>query len=488
MATIKELPLPSYEQMGDLVAASRAIALGIKELAAGSAPGVTNPVTWKELKEFIDLGLGPVVTPIGSVIPVYKASSVTASMGVHTGITAVTVAMDVFLAAIGEVSNAVYEFKHDGTSWHLEEHAVNPTNYGITVTGTPADGDTFTVTVVAAVNNFVVVDTLTDGKLSSGDTAAIKFKDPFKKNGIILHAVDVDYYGICFDEPEALYCSDSALPAGTYYFSKGSYDSAYASENFYQFTATAEIPANAQVVLEWGYQRQITEGSIKIYADGNSRSPLATYAISAGNSGTYLGDANASTRSGDINHIQVARYGYNRYSQSFIRQNLNSAAAKGNYYAPASKFDRKPAVADTLDGYMKGFDPGFLDIVEEVIVETCKNTITDCTSSEASAGNAYDETVDKFFLPSRAEMFGGRENASEKNTPFAYYKANSDLSTAGTGEDKNRIKLQGSTARVYWLRSPYAGGAGNPRSVNTSGTVGYGSAGSGNGWASACVI
>lgn len=488
MAQITELPLPSNDQMSELVAASQAIALGVSKIGTGSFPGALNPITWQRLKELVDLGLGPVVAPIGSIIPVYKTSAVTASVGVHSGITAVSVAADTFVEAIGEVVNAEYEFKYDGTAWLLGERAINPSSYGLTVSGTPAEGDTFLVVVTAEATRFIVVDTLSDGKLSSGDTAAIQFKNPFKKNGLILHAADVDYYGICFDEPEALYVPSENMPAGTYYFGKGNYDSSYAPQAYYQFTTTEVIPAGYQICIAWSYNTQITAGSVKVYPSASDRTAVATYAITAGENGTFLGEANSSTRDGDLNHIQAARYGYNRWAQSFIRQNLNSAAAKATYYTAASKFDRKPAVADTLDGYMKGFDPGFLNIIEEVYVETCKNTVTDCTSSEASAGNAFDKTVDKFFLPSRAEVFGGRETGSEKNTPFAYYKANSDLSSAGTGDDKNRVKLQGSTARVYWLRSPSAGGALGSRCVFASGTVNSHYAYSGHGRASACVI
>lgn len=43
-----------------------------------------------------------------------------------------------------------YVFEYDGTDWHLGETTVTLADYGITVTGTPADGDTVTVVYTAS--------------------------------------------------------------------------------------------------------------------------------------------------------------------------------------------------------------------------------------------------------------------------------------------------------------------------------------------------
>ena len=193
-------------------------------------------------------------------------------------------------------------------------------------------------------------------------------------------------------------------------------------------------------------------------------------------------------RAGNMNYIVCARYGYNRWSQSYARQNLNAAGAKGTYFAPQSKWDRPPGIAASAHGFMHGMDPDFLSLVQPVEIETIINTVTDAAPADASAGTAFETTIDRFFLPSRSEVYGGKENASDHGISYEYLKVNSDLSAAGSGADTNRIKAQGSTLRIYWLRSPNPGSASYVRSVYTSGALTNYTATTGCGRAAACVI
>lgn len=79
-----------------------------------------------------------------------KASDVTGATatvgGENTGVTAVSVAAETFA---GKVENAPgsYVFSHDGTDWKLSGGTVTITDYGISLTGSPASGDTVTVTL-----------------------------------------------------------------------------------------------------------------------------------------------------------------------------------------------------------------------------------------------------------------------------------------------------------------------------------------------------
>lgn len=87
-----------------------------------------------------------VVTPAASV-----SESATADIGESTGITAASVVAATFGTKIGKVSGT-YEFEYDlaNTKWMIGDKEANLTQYGISVTGTAADGDTITIAYVAA--------------------------------------------------------------------------------------------------------------------------------------------------------------------------------------------------------------------------------------------------------------------------------------------------------------------------------------------------
>ena len=79
---------------------------------------------------------------------------------------------------------------------------------------------------------------------------------------------------------------------------------------------------------------------------------------------------------------------------------------------------------------------------------------------------------DKIFLLSRSEIFAGRENNIDEGATYPYYSNYSDLSSVGTGEDKNRIKyLSNGAAQYWWLRSPHTGYAYLVRRVDPSGAL-----------------
>lgn len=66
-----------------------------------------------------------------------------------SGITAASVTAATFGTKVGEVSGT-YVFTYESDAWTYQGAAATLTQYGITATGTPADGDTITVTYTAA--------------------------------------------------------------------------------------------------------------------------------------------------------------------------------------------------------------------------------------------------------------------------------------------------------------------------------------------------
>lgn len=79
-----------------------------------------------------------------------KASDVTGATatvgGENTGVTAASVTAETFAAKVENASGS-YVFSHDGTDWKLSGGTVTIADYGISLTGSPASGDTVTVTL-----------------------------------------------------------------------------------------------------------------------------------------------------------------------------------------------------------------------------------------------------------------------------------------------------------------------------------------------------
>lgn len=97
------------------------------------------------------------------------AASATATVS-GTGVTAATVTAATFSTAVSGASG-IYEFEYSesDTSWQYDGTDITTTTYGITVTGTPADGDKITVDFTAAYNTTPVGVLLHDVDVTAGD-------------------------------------------------------------------------------------------------------------------------------------------------------------------------------------------------------------------------------------------------------------------------------------------------------------------------------
>ena len=89
-----------------------------------------------------------------------------------TGVTAATVTASTFSTGVSGVSGT-YVFTYDGTAtkWKLDGNAIDniATSYGITVTGSAANGDTITVVFTAAYETKPVGVLLHDVDVTAGD-------------------------------------------------------------------------------------------------------------------------------------------------------------------------------------------------------------------------------------------------------------------------------------------------------------------------------
>ena len=248
-----------------------------------------------------------------------------------------------------------------------------------------------------------------------------------------------------FDAPEALYYAENGLAAGTYNFTiQSGYEETYGGGKTYQFTLENAVEQGGQLTFDWTANTQAVNAKITIYdKDGNQvGSPIG---VSEGNIGTSLGTTDGTST--NLNLIHRVRSGSNNYGESAIRQFLNSDKSTGSVWESKTHFDRPPTWNTNTAGFMSDLDSDFLAVIGNVQKVTALNTLTD--------GGGFVTLDDNFFLLSRSEVYGGKENNINEGEPYPYYSNYSDLSAAGVGEDSNRIKYRNGTALVWWLRTPY---------------------------------
>ena len=436
---------------------------------AGKMGAYDNADNWMEYQAYIRAGLAGQVSPPGALIPVQKETGL--SVTVTGGVTSATVDEDTFLLKTGHAGNAAYEFIFDGAAWHLNGEAVEMSQYGITVSGTPAEGDAVVVHEVASEILFEVVSLDYDAPVNE-----------YLEHSVSLYTRDLLLYGsIPFCSPQKLVSVREALPAGTYNITldHGCYDNTTVEDSTYQFTTTREIPAGGGIRhttmggwLSSGYGISHVTGGTFITYDANYNVIEQGLVCTEGTGGTSLGTATASNPTyrvtDNVNFTQRQIYGSNRNAHSANKKWLNSDAAGAasgqiaSWWTASDEFDMP--VRSTLPGFLHGMDPAFLAIVAPVRKRTALG-IAD--------GYGYEDTEELVFEPSMTELgLGKNNNISEVgvNADGTLKKdAAWDLFVSATQED--RIKYQAGVARYYWLRSPYPSFAFSERLVNPSGAL-----------------
>jgi len=302
-----------------------------------------------------------------------------------------------------------------------------------------------------------------------------------------------------FDGNEAFYVAEEALPVGTYSITFGvSWGSNVVQGETYTFALTHQVPAGG--MLLFGKANSTTgalpdtapaDWRVYSYESQTATAPLEIVSLAPGSAGTSLGTITSSTKYGaaGLNNLQRASYGYNRWSQSGLRQRLNSAAAAGAWWKPQNAFDRAPDQLATLRGFMAGFDEEFLQIIKPVKVRTALNTVSD-----ADIGT-YEDTYDTFFLASLEEEYIVPQLANTEGEAWEYWKQRLGLASPqvqdapGTNAAHIRYAYDAKAlARYCRLRSAYRGDAYNTWYVNASGYASSYHAAYASRCAPACVI
>lgn len=279
---------------------------------------------------------------------------------------------------------------------------------------------------------------------------------------------------LVFSAKQAAFAFPDGLAAGEYHFTVA--EQPWVAGDVgktISFSLTQAIPEGGQLVLNNSYNATMIGSTISSFASPTATTATETVTMAEGSGGTDLGSlTNAGTPASGINSIQRALLGSNSWKESAQRQMMNSDKPAGSVWTPQTIFDRPPSWANNTAGFLNGLDEDFLSVVTPTTYTTINNTISD-------GGGEYTLT-DKFFLPSRTEIFGDNELTNyPEGEQFAYY-------VGATNAD--RIKYRRGSAQLWWLRTPGYYHAFYVRTVNTSGALGTNHANLALGWVPACKI
>lgn len=313
--------------------------------------------------------------------------------------------------------------------------------------------------------------------------------------------------GVQFDQNEAFYVvPEEGLAAGTYNIIMGNnWGSNVVKDKSYEFTLTESYVEGD--LLQLGTASSEVSGlpdtapanwRVRTYKkDGTTPASMAAtpteiLTLTEGSGGTNLGTLSSSTPYGTsgLNNMQRSGYGYNRWSQSALRQRLNSAAAAGSWWTAKNPYDRRPNELATLRGFMAGFDGAFLNILKPIKVVTALNTVTD------SGIGTSEITYDTFFPASLEQEYIVPQASGVEGEYWEYWKRRLGISSpqaqgsGGALAEHIRYAYNAKTsAQSCRLRSAFRGAALSVWSVSTSGyAYYYNAATTANRCAPACVI
>lgn len=280
-------------------------------------------------------------------------------------------------------------------------------------------------------------------------------------------------FGVQFDAPEAIYYFDGTEEAGTYHIGIGTnYGNGWSTAKSIQFTLTEAPAADDQLFIDCGtnYANDPTDGKTwTVYGKG-STTAKQTGTTSNGTGGTSLGStssASAQTTNGRVNAPSRVVYGYNRWSQSGIRQYLNSGAASA-WWTAQNPWDRPHALAATKAGFLSGYDASVVQYFKPIKVVT--------VACDADS-NVEDVTYDRVFLSSLEQMYCTPQFSGKEGDYWEYYKRllgrTSPAPTSATYARLIKYALNSATSAQYcWRRSASRGSASAAWVVGASGSVG----------------
>ena len=263
-------------------------------------------------------------------------------------------------------------------------------------------------------------------------------------------------FGVPYDPPEAIYYFAGTEGTGTFHISiRLAYGNGWKTTKHIQFTLNVAPAEGDQLVINCATSSDTdpTNGRTwNLYAKGSTTSK-DTGTTSDGTGGTNLGSTDSSDvgkASGRVNAPQRVVYGYNRWSQSFLRQYLNATAESG-WYAAANPWDRPDATVIAKAGFLYGYGAEVYNYFKPIKVVTVA-----CNADS----NVEDVTYDRVFLSSLEQMYCVPQFAGKEGSYWEYYKRllgrTTPAPTSATYARLIKYALNAPTSAQYcWRRSAY---------------------------------
>lgn len=282
-------------------------------------------------------------------------------------------------------------------------------------------------------------------------------------------------FGIPFSKRAFLKCPEG-LAAGTYHldFAASWGDNQDAKPGIaYSFTLTKPVPEGGSL---YGFSQlpevSYTNWKVTSYAADGKTVIEGPVSVKKSNDGTNLGTLQLTKRNENLNSMQEAAYGYNRWKYSALRQYLNSDKGKGEWWTKQDDWDIAPDELATKAGYLTGLSDELKSVMKTVKITTYTNTVCDDGSA--------DITYDKVFLPSLEELYIVPQIKGEGSI-HEYWKersgATAPLAQHGTYTRMISYSMSDHNSAQYQrLRSANRGNACNTWRVNASGNVNYNNA------------
>ena len=299
--------------------------------------------------------------------------------------------------------------------------------------------------------------------------------DELLEDGESIHGAFFEWHyttpdGIVFDAPEAIFASENALSAGDYYFKIAGDSYGGNTGKYVSFTLASELTAGKQIRKKSGaYNANITDCTLGIYANGadlTGEELAFTVSNVQPSAGINLGDTDGT---GDLNHWNRVVLGNNRWKYSNMRQYLNATGVAGAWWVQQHKWDVKPSQADSLDGFLHGYDESVIQYFKPIKVVTVAPNVDD---------NVEDVTYDRVFLSSLEQMYCVPQFSGKEGAYWEYYKRllgrTTPAPTSATYARLIKYALNATTsAQFCWRRSASRYSSLSVWDVFTSGYVSY---------------
>lgn len=226
-----------------------------------------------------------------------------------------------------------------------------------------------------------------------------------------------------------------ALAPGNYKFKRGITQTTY-----YYFTLTQAIPEDGQLC--------ITSSAFTTYSSNTSLEPIETGTIGTTELENAI-DLGAGGQNDLNDYYRAASWFSNNFAEGGILAWLNSSAEANEPIVSIKSNDFSRPFVVSMDGFMSGLDPEFLEAISPYEYVFNTNNSYECP---AECGGIYSKAnvysiVQYFVLPSLSEIFGIYEGIDAGEEQFELFKD-------ATAEDLIKYDTTFHNPHAWALRTP----------------------------------